>query len=86
LATRGVKWRSPLGGISAANVAGEYPEFDAAAALNGGSDDGADDDQDLSRFIPGARRAVAGTGHHGNAPSDPLFQAELIRFGLEPDR
>jgi pimeloyl-ACP methyl ester carboxylesterase len=48
--------------------------------LNGGADAGAADDQDLSRFIPGARRAVAGDGHHGNAPSDPKFHGELVRF------
>jgi pimeloyl-ACP methyl ester carboxylesterase len=48
--------------------------------LNGGADVGAADDQDLSRFIPGARRVVAGKGHHGNAPSDPEFQAEIVRF------
>jgi hypothetical protein len=53
--------------------------------LNGGSDGGAADDKDLSRFIPGARRAVAGNGHHGNAPSDPLFQVELVRFVLEQE-
>jgi hypothetical protein len=53
--------------------------------LNGGLDDGAADDNDISQFIPGARRVVAGNGHHGNAPSDPLFQAELVRFVLDQD-
>jgi len=53
--------------------------------LNGGTDGGAADDRDLSRFIPGARRVVAGNGHHENAPSDPLFQAELLRFVLEQE-
>src|SRR5215472_8064982 len=136
--------RAALCGISSADVAGQYPEFEAEMAilaecflhgtwnehpeykqnrawarldgsdpdftalglvaahgvrpvsvatlasvalpvlvLNGGSDDGADDGEDLSRFIPGARRVVAGQGHHGNAPSDPLFQAELVRFVLD---
>jgi pimeloyl-ACP methyl ester carboxylesterase len=51
--------------------------------LNGGADTGAANDHDLSRFIPGARRVVAGTGHHGNAPSDPKFQAEIVRFVRE---
>lgn len=138
--------RVALGGISSANVEGQYPDFDdemailaecflqdswndhpeykenrawarldgsdpdftalglvaahavrpvpaaalASAALpvlvlNGGSDQGAADDQDLSRFIPGARRVVAGQGHHGSAPSDPLFQAELVRFALDQE-
>jgi len=38
----------------------------------------------LACFIPGARRVVAGTSHHGSAPSDPLFQAALARFVLRP--
>ena len=50
--------------------------------LNGGADDGATDELDFARFLPGARRVVAGQGHHGNAPSDPLFHAELVRFVL----
>jgi len=25
-------------------------------------------------------------GHHGNAPSDPLFQAELVRFVVAQDQ
>jgi pimeloyl-ACP methyl ester carboxylesterase len=50
--------------------------------LNGGADGGAADDEDLSRFIPASRRVIGGSGHHGNAPSDPLFQAELARFIL----
>ncbi|HXW88513.1 MAG TPA: alpha/beta hydrolase [Streptosporangiaceae bacterium] len=50
--------------------------------LNGGADFGADPDDDLTRFIPGARRVVAGDSHHGTAPSDPNFQAELVRFVL----
>jgi pimeloyl-ACP methyl ester carboxylesterase len=76
-------------GLVAANALSPVPAAVLAAAskpvlvLNGGTDHGAADDHDLSRFIPGARRAVAGNGHHGNAPSDPLFQAELVRFVLE---
>lgn len=48
--------------------------------LNGGGDDGAADEFDLTRFVPGARRAVAGDGDHSVAPSDPLFHAHLARF------
>jgi pimeloyl-ACP methyl ester carboxylesterase len=48
--------------------------------LNGPGDESATHEYDLSPFIPGARRAVAGDGDHGTAPSDPLFQAELVRF------
>jgi hypothetical protein len=48
--------------------------------LNGGADDGAADELDLTPFVPGARRAVAGHGDHSIAPSDPLFQAELVSF------
>ena len=76
-------------GLIAANALDAVPAAMLASAsvpvlvLNGGSDTGAAEDQDLSRFIPGARRAVGGKGHHGNAPSDPLFQAELVRFVLE---
>jgi pimeloyl-ACP methyl ester carboxylesterase len=75
-------------GLVAANALRAVPAATLASAsapvlvLNGGSDDGAADDKDLSRFIPGARRVVAGNSHHGNAPSDPLFQAELVRFVL----
>lgn len=54
--------------------------------LNGGGDNGASDEKDLTPFIPTPRRAVAGTGHHGNAPSDPLFQAELVTFLADIDR
>lgn len=54
--------------------------------LNGGADWGADPGDDLTRFIPGACRVVAGDSHHGTAPSDPRFQTELVRFitGQEP--
>ena len=52
--------------------------------LNGGADEGAVDEYDLSPFIPGARRVIAGTRDHVSAPSDPLFQAELVRFVLDP--
>jgi pimeloyl-ACP methyl ester carboxylesterase len=48
--------------------------------LNGGADAGAQDEHDLTPFIPGARRVIAGYGDHGTAPSDPLFQAELCKF------
>jgi hypothetical protein len=37
-------------------------------------------EQDLTPFVPGARRAVAGHADHSTAPSDPLFHSELIRF------
>jgi non-heme chloroperoxidase len=79
-------------GLVAAHALRAVPAATLASAsvpvlvLNGGSDGGAADELDLSRFIPGARRVVAGNGHHGNAPSDPLFQAELVRFVLERDR
>jgi pimeloyl-ACP methyl ester carboxylesterase len=48
--------------------------------LNGGADDGAADEYDLTPFIPGARRAVAGEGDHSTAFSDPLFHSELASF------
>lgn len=48
--------------------------------LNGGADDGADDAWDMSRLVPGARRVIAGSCHHGTAPGDPAFQAELVQF------
>jgi hypothetical protein len=48
--------------------------------LNGGADDGATDEHDLTPFVPGARRAVAGSGDHSIAPSDPLFHRELASF------
>jgi pimeloyl-ACP methyl ester carboxylesterase len=48
--------------------------------LNGGGDDGATDEFDLTPFVPGARRAVAGNGDHSIAPSDPLFHRELASF------
>lgn len=48
--------------------------------LNGGADAGASHEFDLTPFVAGARRAVAGTGDHSVAPSDPLFQAEIVRF------
>jgi non-heme chloroperoxidase len=73
-------------GLVAAHALEAVPAATLASAavpvlvLNGGTDDGAADGHDLTRFIPGARRVVAGTGHHGNAPSDPLFQAELVSF------
>ena len=66
-----------------------HPALAAAPAglpvmvLNGGNDGGADPVWDLARFISGARRVVAGDGHHGTAPSDPLFHAELARFVLD---
>jgi hypothetical protein len=50
--------------------------------LNGGADDGASDQWDITPFIPGAQRAVAGNGDHGTAYGDPVFQAELVRFLL----
>jgi pimeloyl-ACP methyl ester carboxylesterase len=50
--------------------------------LNGGADPGADPSWDLSRFIAGAHRVVAGNADHGMAPSDPLVQAALVRFIL----
>jgi hypothetical protein len=50
--------------------------------LNGGSDDGAADEYDLTPFAPGARRAIAGDGDHMIAPSDPLFHRELASFLL----
>jgi pimeloyl-ACP methyl ester carboxylesterase len=48
--------------------------------LNGGADDGAQDEFDLTPFVPGARRAIGGDGDHGVAPSDPLFQGEIVSF------
>ena len=48
--------------------------------LNGGADDTAQDEFDLTPFVPGARRAIGGDGDHGVAPSDPLFQGEIVRF------
>jgi pimeloyl-ACP methyl ester carboxylesterase len=48
--------------------------------LNGGGDDGATDEFDLTPFIPGAKRAVGGAGDHSVAPSDPLFHRELVSF------
>lgn len=75
-------------GLVAANAFRPVPVATLASAslpvlvLNGGADSGAADDEDLSRFIPGAARVVAGHGHHGNAPSDPIFQAEMVRFVL----
>lgn len=54
--------------------------------LNGGADYDAGDEEDLARLIPAARWAVAGQGHHGIAPSDPLFHAELVRFLLGQER
>jgi len=50
--------------------------------LNGGADDGAADEYDLTPFVPGARRAVAGDANHQTAPSDPLFHSELATFLL----
>jgi pimeloyl-ACP methyl ester carboxylesterase len=48
--------------------------------LNGGADDGAADEYDLTPFVPGARRAVAGQGDHVMASYDPLFHSELVSF------
>jgi pimeloyl-ACP methyl ester carboxylesterase len=48
--------------------------------LNGGADDGAMDEYDLTPFVSGARRAVEGGGDHMIAPSDPLFHSELASF------
>lgn len=48
--------------------------------LNGGADDGAADEHDLTPFVSGARRAVAGDGDHLTAFSDPLFHSELASF------
>jgi pimeloyl-ACP methyl ester carboxylesterase len=48
--------------------------------LNGGADAGASDEFDLTPFVPGARRAIGGDGDHRVAPSDPLFQGEIVRF------
>jgi len=73
-------------GLVAANAFRTIPAAVLAACsipvlvLNGGGDTGAADEMDLTPFIPGARRAVAGQSHHGTAPSDPLFQAELVAF------
>ncbi len=50
--------------------------------INGGADLGAQPDRDLAALIPGARRIVAGAADHGTAPSDPEFQAELVKFLL----
>jgi hypothetical protein len=50
--------------------------------LNGGADDGAADEHDLTPFVPAARRAVAGDGDHMTAFSDPLFHSELASFLL----
>jgi hypothetical protein len=50
--------------------------------LNGGADDGAADEYDLTPFVPGARRAVGGDGDHMIAPGDPLFHRELASFLL----
>jgi len=50
--------------------------------LNGGADDGATDEYDLTPFVPGARRAVTGDANHQTAPSDPLFHRELATFLL----
>jgi len=50
--------------------------------LNGGTDDGAADEYDLTPFVPGARRAIGGDGDHMIAPSDPLFHNELASFLL----
>jgi pimeloyl-ACP methyl ester carboxylesterase len=50
--------------------------------LNGGTDDGAADEYDLTPFVSGARRAIAGDGDHMIAPHDPLFHNELAGFLL----
>ncbi|MFY9930918.1 MAG: alpha/beta fold hydrolase [Streptosporangiaceae bacterium] len=50
--------------------------------LNGGTDEGAADEWDLTPFVPAARRVNAGDGDHMIAPSDPLFQGELASFLL----
>jgi pimeloyl-ACP methyl ester carboxylesterase len=48
--------------------------------LNGGADGSPGDAYDLARLIPGARAAVMGDSDHAVAPSDPLFQGELLSF------
>ena len=48
--------------------------------LNGGADRGGADEHDLTPFVSGARRAVAGDGDHLTAFSDPLFHSELASF------
>jgi pimeloyl-ACP methyl ester carboxylesterase len=48
--------------------------------LNGGADDGATDEYDLTPFVSGGKRAVAGNGDHSVAPSDPLLHRELTNF------
>jgi len=63
-----------------AAVLSSAPASVPVMVLNGGADDGAAAELDFARFLPGARRVVVGQGHHGNAPSDPLFHAELVRF------
>ena len=50
--------------------------------LNGGADEGTTDEYDLTPFVSGARRVVAGDGDHVTAPSDPLFHRELAAFLL----
>jgi hypothetical protein len=52
--------------------------------LNGGADGGASKDWDLAPFVSGAQRIVVGTANQFDAPSDPLFQAELVRFLRHP--
>ncbi len=69
----------------ATGVRGIPKEILSAAAmpvliLNGGGDAGAADEYDLTPFVPGARRTVAGHADHPTAPSDPLFHRELIGF------
>jgi pimeloyl-ACP methyl ester carboxylesterase len=48
--------------------------------LNGGADGSPDDARDLAALVPGARAAIVGDSDHGVAPSDPLFQSELVSF------
>ncbi len=51
--------------------------------LNGGNDDGDGDAARLASLIPGAESRVVGIGDHGMAPSDRLFQDELLGFLAE---
>jgi pimeloyl-ACP methyl ester carboxylesterase len=48
--------------------------------LNGGADRTPADAHELASLVPGARAAVVGDSDHAVAPSDPLFQDELVSF------
>jgi pimeloyl-ACP methyl ester carboxylesterase len=48
--------------------------------LNGGADGSPEDAHGLAGLVPGARVAIVGDSDHGVAPSDPLFQDELVSF------